>query len=148
MRKFLLPVINLINIILVSITFGLASKTAVIDVKFNDRPCGNLYQIAWGHPGNASTLGIVAFFLFVFAVAITVFAFLPLKKVRKYFTAFGGVMYIAVGILLLLSPTYAEWTIMQPKLTGACIACAVLVFIAGVFTMVMSLIEFLSKEAE
>ena len=147
MRKFLLPVINLINIVLVSITFGLASKTAVIDQAFQDRPCGSFYQIAWGHPGSASTLGIVGFFLFVFAVAITVFAFLPVK-LRKFATAFGGAMYIGAGILFLLSPAYAQWTIVEPKLTGALIASAVLVFIAGLFTLIMSLIEFLTPDAE
>ena len=147
MRKFLLPVINLINVVLVSITFGLLSKTSIIDVKFNDRPSGSFYQIAWGHPGNASALGIVAFFLFIVAVAIMLFAFFPLK-VRKFVTAIGGVMFIAAGMLFLLCPTYVEWTIVEPKLTGAIIASAVLVFIAGLFTIVMSLIEFLSKEAE
>lgn len=150
MRKFILPVINLINIVLVSITFGLASKSAFVENAeslWYGQGKGNFYQIAWGHPGTPSAIGIVAFFLFVFAVAITVFAFLPVKF-RKYVTAVGGLMYITAGVLFLLSPKHCNLPVLEPKLTGTLIAMAVLVFIAGAFTLIMSAIEFLEKKPE
>lgn len=144
MRKFLLPIINLVNIVLVSIVFGLGAKTAIIDQAFNDAPKGSFYQIAWGHPGTASAGGIVAFFLFVFAVALTLVAFLPLKC-RKYCTLVGGVMYIVAGVMFLISPKYVQWTILEPKLTGALIGMAVLVFITGAFTIVMAFLDLTEK---
>ena len=46
MRKFLLPVINLINLILVSIAWGLSAAkendSALIDVGRNDNGLGNV----------------------------------------------------------------------------------------------------------
>ena len=42
MRKFLLPIINLVNIILVSIAWGLSGKTAVLEkVNHQSTPKGN-----------------------------------------------------------------------------------------------------------
>ena len=59
MRKFLLPIINLVNIILVSIAWGLSGKTAVIDAGRSDQACGNIYQIVW-MGSKANIIGIVA----------------------------------------------------------------------------------------
>ena len=141
MRKFLLPVINLVNLILVSITWGLSGKTAVIDAGHagGDVKCGNFYQVVWmGTKANA--VGIIGFFLFIAAVALTLVAFLPLKS-RKFITCAGGAFYIAAGVLFLRAPYHYDYSIQKIELSGALIAMAVLVFVAGAFSLCMSLIE-------
>ena len=144
MRKFLLPIINLVNVILVSIAWGLSGKTAVIDAARADAKCGNIYEVVWmGTKANA--VGIVGFFLFIFAVALTLVAFLPLKS-RKYVTCCGGLMYVAAGVLFLLAPAHYDRAIIKPELTGALIAIAVLIFVAGAFSLAMSALEFLGKK--
>ena len=142
MKKFLLPIINLVNLVLISITWGLSGKTAVTD-KLSSRTA-TYYTVLWeGHPGNA--LGIVGFFLFIVACALTLFAFLPVK-VRKYATCVAGASYIAAGVLFLVCPHTFSSGIQEPKLTGALIAMAVLVFVAGAFSLCMSAIELFAKK--
>ena len=146
MRKFLLPVINLINLILVSITWGLTKQTAVVDKEFASEPRGIYYQIVWGGT-KPNVLAIVGFFLFIATCVAILVAFLPLK-VRKFITCAGGLMSVASGVIFLLSPKpkFYDCSIVEPKLTGACIAMAVLVFVAGAFLLLMSVIEFLPEK--
>jgi len=146
MRKFLLPILNLINLILISIVWGLSKQTAVIDQQYNDAPRGIYYQVVWGGT-KANVVAIIGFFLFIFACVATLAAFLPIKP-RKFITCAGGLMYIGAGVMFLLGPNpkFYDCSIIDFKLTGAMIAMAVLVFIAGFFSLLMSLIEFRAKE--
>ena len=146
MRKFLLPIINLVNVILVSIAWGLSANTSVIDAGHSDEACGNFYQVVW-QGSRANVLGIIAFFLFCFASLAMLVAFLPVK-VRKFVSCCAGVMFIATGVLFLLAPIPPHYArgIAEAELTGSLIAMAVLVFCAGAFSLVMSVIEFLSKK--
>lgn len=144
MRKFLLPIINLVNLILVSIAWGLSGKTAVIDAGRNDAKCGNIYQVIW-MGSKPNIIAIVAFFLFCVACLITLIAFLPVK-VRKFCTCLGGLMYVGAGVLFLLSPKTYDYSIIEVELTGALIAICVLILIAGAFSLCMSAIEFLGKK--
>ena len=148
MRKFLLPIINLVNVILVSITFGLGKNPAAKDVARAKILSQNYYNLVWGHQAEANIIGIVGFFLFVVAVALTVFSFLPVKA-RKFTVAAAGGMYIAAGVLFLLTPSnYCYNFLSGVELTGSLTAMAVLVFIAGAFSLAMSAIDFTSKKAE
>ena len=144
MRKFLLPIINLVNLILVSIAWGLSGKSAVIDAGFNDAPCGNMYQIIW-EGSHANVVAIIAFFLFCFACAATLVAFIPAKW-RKFVSCGAGAGYIAAGIMFLLSVKTYDYAIVKPELTGAFIAICVLILIAGAFSCGMAVIEFLGKK--
>lgn len=148
MRKFLLPIINLVNVILVSITFGLAKLSGATDVSLaHEPPLPNFYNLVWGHQEVANVIGIVGFFLFVFAVALTVVGFIPMKS-RKCIVGTAGAMYIAAGVLFLLTPqNYCygnETTVLE--LSGSLIAMAVLVFVAGALSIGMLALELTEKK--
>ena len=150
MRKFLLPIINLVNVVLVSIAWGLSGKTAVIDAARSDAACGNIYQVIWEGEAaahNANAMGIVGFFLFILACVLMLASFIPFKA-RKFATCLGGLSFIAAGVLFLNAPWHAARAIFKPELTGALIAIAVLIFIAGAFMLVMSIIEICEKKSE
>lgn len=147
MRKFLIPIINLVNIILVSISFGLANNTSVVDAGLHDAPRGNYYQLVWNASDKANVLGIVGFFLFVVAAAVMLFNFLPFK-VRKFTSILAGGMFIAAGVLFLKTPGGAAIHYINMSLTGSLIAMAILVIIAGVLSLVMAALDFTSKKAE
>ena len=144
MRKFLLPIINLVNVILISIAFGLSPQTAVIDKALNDAPKGNYYQLVWGAADKANVIGIVGFFLFVAAVALMLVNFLPIKA-RKVTSGVTGALFIAAGVLFTKTQAGCVQTILQPQLTGAFMAMIVLTFIAGAFSLVMSVLEITAK---
>ena len=144
MRKFLLPIINLVNLILVSIAWGLSGKSALTDAGNKDIACGNMYQVIW-EGKNANVIGIVAFFLFIVGCALTLVAFLPVKW-RKFVSCGAGVAYIASGVLFLLSPKTYDYAMVKPELTSAFIAICVLILIAGVFSAGMAVLEFLGKK--
>ena len=144
MRKFLLPIINLVNLILVSIAWGLSGKTAITDAGNKDALCGNMYQVIW-EGKSANPIAIVAFFLFILGCALMLVAFLPVKW-RKFVSCGEGVSFIAAGILFLLSPKTYDYAIVKPELTGAFIAICVLILIAGAFAVAMSAFEFLEKK--
>jgi len=147
MRKFLIPIINLVNIILVSISYGLGNNTAVIDSALSDTPRGNYYQLVWNAADHANVIGIVGFFLFVIATALMLVNFLPIKA-RKVIAPITGAMFIGAGVLFLLTPGKADIHFIEMKLTGSLIAMAVLVIIAGALTLVMSVLDFTAKKAE
>ena len=148
MRKFLLPVINLVNVILVSIAWGLSANTAVNDIGQTtaDVPCGNFYQVVW-QGSRANVLGLIGFFLFCIASLAMLIAFLPIKA-RKFITCCVGLMFVGAGVMFLLAPIppHYAYKIVEPELTGSLIAMAVLVFIAGAFSLLMSVVEFLGKK--
>lgn len=143
MRKFLLPVINLINLILVSIAWGLSGKSAILEtINHKSVGCGNMYQIVW-MGSTANVIGIVAFFLFCVACFATLVAFLPIKA-RKFVSCLAGLMYVGSGVMFLLSPKFYDYNIQMPKLTSAFIAFCVLILVAGAFSLLMSVLEFTS----
>lgn len=146
MRKFLIPIINLVNIILVSISFGLANNTAVIDSALNDAPRGNYYQLVWNAADVKNIIGIVGFFLFVVAAALMLVNFLPIKA-RKVTSPLAGLMFIGAGVLTLMTPANANIRFISMELTGSLIAMAVLLIIAGALSLVMAVLDF-TKKAE
>lgn len=150
MKKFLLPIINIINIVLVSITFGLGNNTAVyLKEVAQNRPAGNWYQLVWEIP---SVVGYLGFFLFVFGVATILFTLIP-SKVRKWVNLLGGAALVAAGVMFLLTPgaSYAG-SVLGTELSNALIAMAVLVFVAGALALIAALLEivplFIKKEAK
>ena len=145
MRKFLLPIINLVNLILVSIAWGLSGKTAVLETaNHKSVGCGNMYQIVW-MGSKANIIGIIAFFLFCVACFATLVAFLPVK-VRKFVACLAGLMYVGSGVLFLLSPKTYDYSILAPELTGAFIAFCVLILVAGGLSLLMAAIDMFAKK--
>ena len=144
MRKFLLPIINLVNLILVSIAWGLSGKTAVIDAGNGDLACGNIYQVIW-QGATPNGVGIAAFFLFIFGCVAMLVAFVPFKY-RKYVSCAAALMFITAGILFVNAPWHYSLIIVKPECTGALLAIASLTIIAGAFSGCMALLEFLGKK--
>lgn len=149
MRKFLLPIINLINVVLCSIVFGLGNNNAyTYSLSGNERAGETWYSLVWMPIENGSNaIGIVGFFLFIFAVAGVLFAFLPIKA-RKFVNVLVGAMLIASGVLFLKTPMGGQRVYPGLELSGSLIAMAVLVFISGAFSLAMAALEFVSKPAE
>ena len=141
MRKFLIPIINLVNLILVSITFGLGNNPAISSGHNNPR----YYSLVWHAADHANVIGIVGFFLFIAAVALMVFNFLPVKA-RKITSIVAGGLFIAAGVLFLKTPGGADLFDVDIKLTGSLIAMSVLVIIAGAFSLLMSLLDLTAKK--
>lgn len=158
MKKFLLPIINIVNIVLVSITFGLGNNCAlVVKEASSKRNVMNWYGLVWnpvvekGHDVY-NVIGIVGFFLFVAAVAAVLFTLIP-TKVRKWVNALSGAAFIASGVLFLLTPKASKMAGVLPfETTNSLIAMAVLVFVAGALALTAALIEiiplFTKKEAK
>lgn len=147
MRKFLLPIINLVNIILTSIAFSLGTKTAVVEKIAGEVGKGSYYQLVWNAADKANIFGIIGFFLFVGAAVFMLSLFIPVKC-RKFTAILTGGLYIAAGVFFLKTPGSANITLIKPQLTGSLIAMAVLVFICGALSLVMAAIDFSKKEAK
>ena len=149
MRKFLLPIINLVNLILVSIAWGLTGKSALVSESSKiSYGYGNFYEVIWDGQvanQNVNAMGIVAFFVFILGCALLLGAFLPVKA-RKFISCGEACAFIASGVLFLIMPFHTARATVEPKLTGAMIAIAVLVLIAGAFSACMAAIEFLGKK--
>ena len=145
MRKFLLPVINIVNLILVGIAFGLGGNTAIYSPKGDTHPIGNYYQVIWNQP---NVLGLVAFFLFVVGVFLLLVTLVPFKG-RKFVALVNGGMLIASGILTLGLGNELARPASNPSFenSGSLIAFTVLLFIAGGLAILIALLElFMKKE--
>ena len=143
MRKFLNPIINLVNVILVTIAFILGNSLAIEADNMNQ----TYYELVWTNADKANIIGIVGFFVLIAAALLMLVNFLPMKA-RKFIAPLTGLMFIAAGVLFLKTPGAADQTFTNPELTGALIAMAVLVFIAGAFSLLMTVIDFTAKKAE
>ncbi len=142
MRKFILPVINIVNLILVGIAFGLGGNTAInAPISPSAHPRGNYYQLIWNTP---TVLGVVAFFLFVVGVFLLLVTLVPFKG-RKFVALVNGGMLIASGVITLglgSSVTNFMW-----ENTGSLVAMCTLMFVAGGLAILMALLElFMKKE--
>lgn len=144
MRKFLLPIINLVNVVLVAITFGLSPKTSVIDAGMKDLAKGNYYQLVWNN-SNANVMGIIGFFLLCVAALATLVIFFPFKA-RKCVAAVTGLMYAGAGAMFLLTPKGADMVFVELEMTKAFITMIVLTFCVAAFTILMSVLEFTEKK--
>ena len=145
MRKFLSPILNVINLILVSIAWGLSGQSAVKDAVVKSHPVsGNMYQVVW-MGSKANIIGIIGFLLFCVACFGLLVAFLPLK-VRKFVACLNGLMFAGAGVLLLLAPKFYCAGSGEFELTGAFIAICVLILVAALFSLCMAAVDFTAKK--
>lgn len=151
MKKFILPVINLIALVLSAVVFGLGANTAV---NFGSVAQGNWYQLVWtpytNLEGNSvySLIAILGFFFFVFAAFFALVTMVPFKG-RKFGVCLAGALFIAAGVMFLLTmgdvfKYYAA--ISEFKKTDSFTAMAVLVFVAGGLELVGACIDFLPEK--
>ena len=145
MKKFILPVINLISLVLSAVVFGLGANSAVYAIT-KSSGAGNWYQLVWTiAPG--TLIPLLGFFLFVFAVFFALVTMIPFKF-RKYCVALVGAMFIATGVMFLLTPA-AVYTGVTSNLyhsTDSLIAMAVLAFVSGGLELVGACVEFLPEK--
>lgn len=146
MKKILSPIINLISLILVGVAFGLgglsAAHIASASHTSTEGNMGTYYQLVWSVE-HKSVLAIVGFFLLCVGAFLLLVVFLP--KIRKFVAPLAGGMLIAAGVIALLMPARIQPTLTVENQPGL-IAMAVLLFVAGGFSLIVCALEFLSKE--
>ena len=145
MKKFILPAINLIALVLSAVVFGLGANSAVY-LKTAANGAGNWYQLVWTvAPG--TVIPLVGFFAFCVAVFLTlVFMFIPLR-ISRFGVLISGLLFAATGAMFLLSKdaVYSAHKELY-HMTDSFIAMAVLVFVAGGLELIGSVVEFLPEK--
>ena len=146
MKKFILPVINLISIVLSAVIFGLGANSAVYRGQTSNGQ-GNWYQLVWTIPSPLSALAVIGFFVFVFAVFFTLVTMIPFKA-RKYCLGVVGLMFVATGVLFLLTPgsVYTGANAASYIKSASLIAMSVLAFVAGALELIGCAVEFLPEK--
>lgn len=142
MKKFILPVINLIALVLSGVIFGLGANSAIYRGEVSNGQ-GNWYQLVWEIPQKLSVVAILGFFLFIAAVFFCLVAMVPFKY-RKYVEACVAGLFIASGILILLTP--ARIYPAEYVKSASYIAMVVLSFVSGAITLVGACLEFLPEK--
>lgn len=142
MRKFISPIINILSLILVGIAYGLAGITAAYNA--NDVSVGNYYQLVWH---NQNAFNLVGFFLIIAASVMVLVTFIP--KIRKFTSLLTAGLLIAGGVMALMAPAKIQEVassnlalVIQPGLIGM----VSLLFVAAFFSLVIFVIEFITKE--
>ena len=146
MKKFILPVVNLICLVLAGVTFGLGANSAVYRGQASAGQ-GNWYQLVWTIPTNPTVIGLIGFFGLCFAAFIALVTIIPFK-VRKFCVAFGGLLFVATGVMFLLTPgaVYTGANAASYIRSDSLIAMSVLMFVAGGLELLGSCVEFLPEK--
>ena len=146
MRKIIATVVNLVNLILLGIAFGLGSLTAAVNA--NDASIGTYYSLVWPTSQSYfSAMNIAGFFVFCVAAGIMLFLLIPLK-VRKFVAVLEAILLVFAGVATLLVPQmYCSVADPSPLfyLQGGLIAMAVLMFVAALLTVFNVVLEFTEK---
>ena len=144
MKKFILPVINLIALVLSAVVFGLGANSAVY-FKTSTTGVSNWYQLVWTtQPG--TLIPLLGFFFFVFAAFFALVTMIPFKG-RKFGVILAAALFIGAGVMFLLTKD-AIYT-AHPELyhnTDSFIAMMVLVFVAGGLELIGAVVDFLPEK--
>lgn len=145
MKKFIVPVINLIALVLSAVVFGLGANTSVVFTSKNTA-AGNWYQLVWTHNNPLEVIPLVGFFLFCVAVFVALVTMLPFKG-RKFCVLLAGLMFVGAGVMFLMTPNaaFGSDAHLYSK-TDSLIAMAVLVFVAGGLEVLGSCVELLPEK--
>lgn len=139
MRKFLLPLLSLVNIVLLAVVFGVAAQN--VGTRVDGSNFGNYYQLVFERGQNLFAL--ISFICLVVGGFFTLVNLLPLKA-RKFTSVFHALVVIASGVFMLLG---ANKALEKITVSGSLVAIAVLMFVAGFVSILMALLEF-SKKSE
>ena len=144
MKKFILPAINLIALVLSAVVFGLGANSAVY-LKTAANGAGNWYQLVWTvAPG--TIIPLIGFFAFCVAAFVALVTMIPFKG-RKFFVLLTALLFIGTGVMFLLTKdaVYSAHKELY-HMTDSFIAMAVLVFVAGGLELIGSVVEFLPEK--
>ena len=144
MKKFILPVINLVALVLSAVVFGLGANSAVY-LNTSTVGAGNWYQLVWTvAPG--TVVPLIGFFAFCFAAFLALATMIPFKG-RKFGVLLAGALFVATGVMFLLTKD-AVYTAHKELYhnTDSFIAMAVLVFVAGGLELLGACVEFLPEK--
>ncbi len=145
MKKFIVPIINLVSIILASVVFGLGSTSAV---KFTprDEVAGNWYQLVWNYVEPLKVIAVVGFFLFVVAVFLCLVTMIPFKF-RLVGLCLAGLMFVGAGVMFLLTPgaVFGSKAALYGK-TDSFIAMIVLVFVSGGLELLATAVDLIPSK--
>lgn len=147
MRKFIIPVINLVGLVLSAVIFGLGANSAVYFGSQSSNGVGNWYQLVWGLSNEPAYFGQVGFWLFIAAVVGLLLTMIPFKH-RRFCLLFVGALFIGAGVMMLLAPDsiYNGVNADLYHKTDSLIAMAVLAFVAGGLEVIGSCVEFLPEK--
>lgn len=146
MKKFIVPIINLVSLILASVVFGLGSTTAV---KFgpSEIASGNWYQLVWEIPQALKAVAVMGFFFFCVAVFLALVTMIPFKF-RFVGVCLAGLLFVATGVMFLLTPAavYSGSNAALYSKTDSYIAMIVLVFVAGGLELLATAVSLLPEK--
>lgn len=140
MRKFVLPLLSLVNLVLLAVVFGVSAQC--IGTRVDGSNFGNYYQLVFERGSNI--LALVSFILLVLGGLFTLVNLIPFKA-RKFTSIAHAAMTIGSGVLMLLAVTK---TAEKVTVSGSLVAVSVLLFVAGFMSILMGLLEFTKKEAK
>jgi len=145
MKKFIVPIINLVSIILASVVFGLGANTAV-EFKATETASGNWYQLVWNYVEPLKVIAVVGFFLFVVAVFLCLVTMIPFKF-RLVGLCLAGLMFVGAGVMFLLTPdaVFGSKAALYGK-TDSFIAMIVLVFVAGGLELLATAVDLIPSK--
>lgn len=143
MKKFIIPVINLVCLVMSAVIFGLGANSAVYIIG-SSTGAGNWYQLVWTIPETLSVIAVLGFFLFIAAVALCLFAMIPFKF-RKFVEVCVAGLFIAAGVMFLLTPGAIYGANVDYK-TASLITMVVLAFVSGGLTCFGALLDFLPEK--
>ena len=140
MRKVLLALFSLVNVVLVSVAFGITAQTAVTNNQ--DAGFANYYQLVFERGSNPFAL--VSFILLVAGAAVLLVCLIP-TKFRKFVLPVDAALFIAAGVFMLLAPHHVD-TNQTLTVTGSMTAASILVLVAGGISCFECVLEFLKKK--
>lgn len=147
MKRFILPVINLIALIISAVIFGLGANSAVHWVDSVSDGRGNWYQLVWDMADKPTVVGVLGFFFFVVAVVACLVAMVPFKA-RKYVEVCVGALFIAAGVMFLLTPdkVFTGANAANYIKTSSLIAMSILAFVSGGLTLIGAGIDLIPEK--
>ena len=146
MKKFIIPVINLVGLVLSAVIFGLGANSAVYFGQTSNGQ-GNWYQLVWSLSNEPVFFAQLGFFLFIAAVVGALLTMIPFKH-RKFCLLFVCALFVGAGVMILLSPD-AVFTGANASLyhrTDSLIAMGVLAFVAAFLECVAACVDFLPEK--
>ena len=147
MKKFIIPVINLVALVLSAIIFGLGANSAVYFGSQTSNGQGNWYQLVWSLSNGPAFFGQLGFFLFIAAVVGALLTMIAFKH-RRFVLLFVCALFVGAGVMILLSPesVYTGVNAALYHRTDSLIAMGVLAFVAAFLECVAALVDFLPEK--
>lgn len=148
MRKIIVPIVDIVILILIGISFGLAGITFLKDA--SQASIGTFYQLVWPADMKVNAVALVAFFAMCVAPFFTLLSFVPFK-LRSAFNGLSAVLLIGAGVIALMLPkilTSGMEVALTLYLQGGAWGMAILLFVAALLSIINVLIDVALLKAE